>query len=262
MTETVIMLMTCRKNMHKVEKAKKVWLNKCKTPYVILVGNPKLSLPYSYDKSSHILEVHCADDYESLSKKVYLGIVAVDAEFSPSGILKVDDDILVRNRLLEKFLDMKDKKDYEGDIAKNVDHWSDYHIGKCSYTDSVYVPNIKYCRGPIYYVGRRSIDIICDRMDPSDHLYEDVLMGMVLNHNSVLPRQQPFMTDFLHEYLKNEDIIAFHDIKGEYDLEEVERKYNFNGRQPLETLTLLLLITSVVLILLGIVLMLKQSSHT
>lgn len=252
MSDVVIMLMTCKKNLHtKVEIAKQTWLDKCGVPYVLLVGEPDLSIPYRFDPQTRLLEVQCPDDYESLSKKVYLGIIAVNAEFAPSGILKIDDDVLVRVNKLQAFVASPNKQQYEGDIAQRVDHWSDYHVKKCKDSSPVYVPNVKYCRGPIYYIGSESINAVCNVMDPDDHLYEDVLMGSVLNKSNIYPRQQPFMTDYLNEFKDNNNIIALHDIDGVHDFLKLERDYNINSVQSIESVLWVFIICAIFVVILG-----------
>lgn len=270
MSGIVILLMTCSKNMHKVEVARKTWLHQCNIPYVILIGNPTLGLPYRYDPATHIMEVQCHDDYESLSQKVYLGIVAVNSEFNPAGILKVDDDVLVRVDRLNAFINSEAKASYEGDIAKNTNYWSEYHIGKCKMNTPIFVPNIKYCRGPIYYLGREAIEIVCERMDPNDHLYEDVLMGMLLNNHSIYPRQQPFMTDYLDEFLQDKNIIALHDINDKIDLLKIENENNINTLKrpivsapdppPILESTSVILILAFLVAFIGFILVFRQKN--
>ena len=128
--------------------------------YLILIGNPYQDRDYIYDDSTKILQVKCPDDYENLNLKVYMGIKSIKKEFDPDGIFKIDDDVLIRNDKLIEFIN-NDTSDYDGDVAKNVGHWSDYHVGKCSITDKVFIPkDVKYCRGPIYYINKKSINSV------------------------------------------------------------------------------------------------------
>jgi hypothetical protein len=241
----IIMLMTCGKNLPKAQKSKELWLNKTGMPYVILIGGgADMVTDYEFDKTTLVLKVKCPDDYENLVRKVHLGVCAVDDIFAPKdGILKADDDILVRVNELKRFDVSKGDVAYAGDVAKRVDHWSDWHFGKCASEHwnktPMYVPNIKYCRGPIYYLGRKSIECLKANMNVDEHIYEDVLVGMTLNRNEIFPVQQPFMTDFLDDFVKSPTVIALHEANGaNHDYAEIASKYKVNTTSHISAIIL------------------------
>ena len=254
------MLLSCKKNTHKVDKIKKSWLIKSGIPYVILIGNPTQDSDYIYDDSTKILQVKSPDDYANLNLKVYLGIKSIKKEFNPDGIFKIDDDVLIRNNKLTEFIN-NNKSNYDGDVAKNVGYWSDYHIGKCQITEKIFVPkDVKYCRGPIYYISKKSINIICESMDPKQHFYEDTLMGMHLNKNNIYPVDRSyFLTDYLDVFLKNKSIIAFHDIDNNYDILEVSINNNINNNPKLN-LGLIIIYILIIIVLFLVLLLLKSMS--
>jgi len=228
----MIMMLSCKKNWKKVERSKRVWLDKCGIPYVVLMGDPNIQNSYEYDSGTRVLTVQCPDDYESLSWKVYLGYKTLYMLFRPTGILKVDDDVLVRINRIQEFSRVPSKPSYIGSVATFVGYMSNYHKSKV-YDDElsnklVYVPNVKYCNGAMYYIDAEAIRCLMKNMNPDDHIYEDVLVGKTLNACNIYPVQFPWITNHLTVFLMNTEYIAYHDVNSSYNFSYLIASFNMN----------------------------------
>ena len=101
----MILLLSCVQNSWKWPHIQENWLHPSKIPYVILVGNPNLPRSsYTYDASSHILQLGCADNYDEIVHKIAYGISAVVELFDPLYIFKIDDDVVINVQLLHTFM--------------------------------------------------------------------------------------------------------------------------------------------------------------
>jgi len=246
-------MLSCKKNLHKVQRSQNIWLDKCEIPYVVLIGDPNLDTEYSYDSGTRILTVQCSDDYEHLSWKVYLGFKTVYTLFRPTGILKVDDDVLVRVKKLQDFARLESKPSYIGTVATIIGYMSNYHKNKV-YDDGlsdqyVYVPNVKYCYGAMYYVDARSVRCLIKNMNPNDHMYEDVLVGKTLNGCHIYPVQFPWVTNHLTLFLMNPEYIAFHDEHSSYSFSFLLVSFNLERSLGEWMLIMLLFYISIMMIL-------------
>jgi hypothetical protein len=66
-------------------------------------------------------------------------------------------------------------------------------------------------------------------MKPSEHLYEDYLIGKTLNAHGIVLVDAHFYTESLqHFVLGNDPVIAFHDLEHVYNFQEIERYYSIN----------------------------------
>jgi hypothetical protein len=225
----VILLLSCKKNHHKVVNSKNLWLNSCKLPFVVVTSDETIDKEYIINNQN--LVVQCPDNYDQLSTKVYLSLKAIDKIFQPSGILKIDDDMLIDNQKLQEFVNsLTEDIHYAGSFAKDLDFWTNFHYGKCE-SDHLnktlqYVPANDYCRGPAYYLSKKSIKIIVQSMDPKLHLYEDVAVGLTLYKNGIKATHVKFVSDFL-EYFINDGYIGLHDNNNN-DFESIKKQYQIN----------------------------------
>jgi len=227
------MMVSCSKNIHKANRSRKIWLDACGIPYVVLIGDPYLQEEYAYDSNTKTLTLRCMDDYEHLSTKVYMGVRALHIMFRPTGILKVDDDVLVRVPRLQEFSRMSGKPSYVGTVSTFTGYMSTYHKGKCTDTSlnaqSFYVPqNVKYCFGAMYYIDAKAIRCLIKNMDPKKHIYEDVLIGMVLNACKIYPVQFPWLTEHLVTFLMMKEYIAFHDVRSTNNFTYIVSTFDLN----------------------------------
>ena len=65
--------------------------------YVIIVGDPSLSVQYMYDEYDSTLYLRCCDMYESLPEKIVVMSRAVKELFDPEYIVKMDDDVVLQD---------------------------------------------------------------------------------------------------------------------------------------------------------------------
>ncbi len=250
----MIMLVSCHKYLHKVIRSRRIWLDSCGIPFVILVGNPLLEEEYVYNSGNKILTLRCKDDYEHLPSKVFLGVKALHALFRPSGILKIDDDVLVRVKKLQTFAELPNKPSYVGTVSSMTGYMSAYHKGKCM-NETVdkqrfYVPqNVKYCLGAMYYIDSVAIQCLINNMNPTAHIYEDVLVGTVLNSCNIYPVQSPWLTDHLVTFLMIKDYIAYHDVKSKNNFTYIVSMFNLNSSLAEIMLLILLFYICIMLIL-------------
>lgn len=225
----VILLISCKKNHRKIDHSKRLWLNSCKIPFVVVTSDETIDKEYIIDNQNLI--VRCPDNYDHLTTKVYLSIKAIDTIFQPSGILKIDDDLLIDNNKLQEFVhSLTDNVDYAGSLAKDLDFWTNFHYGKCESHNLnktlQYVPPNDYCRGPAYYLSKKSMKIIVEFMDPKLHLYEDVAVGFTLYKNGIKATEVKLVSDAL-DYFINDGYIALHD-NTIYDFDGIKMHYKIN----------------------------------
>jgi hypothetical protein len=231
MANVIIFILSCKKNKPKVENLKPLWLDSCGYPYVIVNGDSEIQQPFILNKKTRELIVKCPDNYDSLSLKVLLGFKAISEIYKPLGIMKIDDDILIRVPKLQYFIQnlKKNPIDYAGNVTHDINRWSLYHQGKCESQElnekPQFLPNIPYCRGGVYYVSQKSIQVLIKNIKPENHLYEDVLIGSTLYNAKIEPKNFAFMTDILQEYIDNPEIIGLHDPGYNYDFNQIKKQY-------------------------------------
>jgi hypothetical protein len=195
------------KNMDRWDRIKSTWLSHCGIEYAFVVGNPSLNDEYEWDLYTRVLSVRCEDDYEGLSFKTHLGVRAIKDLFNPDGIFKIDDDMKVNINLLHKFSE-NIPGDYCGKMNYHVG-WSDHAAHKFKNGGPVYIP-VQSIGGPLYYLSKKSIDIICKYMEPANMRYEDVCVSMTLNSHGILPTSVPNAYMLLNEPTNANEYIGIH----------------------------------------------------
>jgi len=213
----MILLLSCRMNEWKWETIKNNWLSECGIPYVIVVGNPNLEKrKYKYYSKTKILEVSCDDDYDDLTLKVTYAIQGMYELFDISYILKIDDDILLNCETLHRYLEAfkKNNMQYCGIVvdAQNG-YMSDWAIDKYKKPENKcasFVPSVKYCGGPMYYLGIDAIRILYKNMSLNYHKFEDICVGITLNKSNIFPSYVKLYTENKSD-MENLEAIAWHD---------------------------------------------------
>jgi hypothetical protein len=209
----MILLISCFNLTNRLQYIKEKWLNDCQIPYLIVLGNPFLHETYNYDEKNKILYVKCEDYYDDLVYKVYLGIKYIYKNFNPEFILKIDDDVIVNNEMLNAWLKNRDRNiQYCGKPSyRDCDSIEDYGIAKFKRPENkttCIVPKVYLCLGPMYFLGRKAIEILVREMDPKRIKLEDVNVGITLNKWAIFPSNKIV----LFQDNKSEKHIGWHDI--------------------------------------------------
>ena len=158
-----IMLISCEKNKERIKIIKSLWLDYCKIPYKIIVGNPDLSTDYE-EKDDYLIIKTC-DSYVNLPSKVSLAIKYLNILYDFDSIIKIDDDVIVN---LDKFYSylQTEKYNYEG-----------YFIEELGTN----------CGGPIYFLSKKSIDILSEDFE-IPNMFEDQCVSYNLKKKNIYPQ--------------------------------------------------------------------------
>jgi len=160
--------------------------------YVIVRGNPDLSVPFDYNPSTHECVLRCSDMYDGLPQKIRAGLQFVYTQFNPSFVFKIDDDVLLDMTQLLKITETKDE--YVGRVTYN-------------YCPSVNL-SILYCGGPIYYLSANALKLL-QTMDDTVFCSEDANIGWHLTAVHSIPIHNVHLyTDDIRDA---ETFIAYHD---------------------------------------------------
>lgn len=201
----IILVLTCElylktRYLKKFDELKNLLQNNPNYDFIFIKGDPNQDKEYVYDEQTKILTAKINDFYDGLPLKVYSGIKYIIYTFdNVEGILKTDDDIVIKNKII--FDNLLPNKIY--------DYVSLYKIDKCNnkqklvtkfYTRNIsFEPtkelinkkfNIKpYCYGGGYYISFKSCKIILNNYDIiKTYISEDVAIGFVLNKNKIYPK--------------------------------------------------------------------------
>ena len=112
-------------------------------------------------------------------------------------------------------------------------HETIHHKGKCENIEfnnkNIILEPFKACAGPIYILGKKSINIINNNKIPTpdvDILNEDVYMGNLLMKDNNITRTNIniLYSDFYYDYLHNKEYISWHNFNKSYydDLDEIK----------------------------------------
>jgi hypothetical protein len=140
-----------------------------------------------YDEEKRILKLNCNDLYVGLPEKVMktFHFLISDERFNDyTHFCKLDDDMKVIKRF------DKLTNDYYGYV-----HYQDgnrqWHMGRCgNFWDRVpYLGKFApWCMGGFgYVVSRRALEKALPNFNYSDHIYEDVYIGLILNNVGIHP---------------------------------------------------------------------------
>jgi hypothetical protein len=192
-------MITCNKY---IEKRKHQDLSKCPLIYRYFIGNPILQEAVE-DKEEKIVYLPCPDSYEALPQKVYHMLKWVINNYPKiSYIIKAGDDIKFNFNNFRKYTRELIYKniDYAGIKVKTKEYWGTCHLGKCDdkilSETKVLVPKSEYCAGPCYFVSRKSIDIILNKLFEKNTIYEDQSIGHCLGMYGIKPTHLKIKNDF------------------------------------------------------------------
>lgn len=191
----VFMILTHQGNVDKLPK----WPNKyskylAQFPWIKVVGI------YGGDTSLDTMPAEykylpISDVYECLNIKVLEGIKYIYKTWpTVKGIYKIDDDVEIINimKLIQLTLKwLNNKTEYLGYISILTYNMSKHHISRCTNPDLQIplpcIPNVSYCGGPMYLLGKRSIHILAGGNYEINTIYEDNMVGYILNTHGIQP---------------------------------------------------------------------------
>lgn len=235
----LILLLTHKANLEKVNKTNRKWLNECGIPYIILYGDPNIKEDY-YIKDRHTLIVKCQDTYEYLTLKLaccYKFIATSEETKNITGVFKIDDDVLINVKEFQNYISNGIKEDYIGHAYKiQQDCPCSHHQTK---TQNLALQNITFrlkesiiCYGPMYYLSRKSLNIIVSKFSYhnfniySTEMFEDYTFGNILKDSGINAFCMKMFTDKIENFNQNIGFISFHDSDHKYDLDTLHEKIN------------------------------------
>ena len=209
----ILMIISCKQNLKRFDKLKSYWINKLNYKYVILLGDNTLTKgDYRYDSQNNYLYVSCEDNYDELPHKVYYGISNIKKIFNPEKIFKIDDDVFINVDRFKEYIRSNTKNEYEGKYV-SFNGGINNNYNKFTYSknrQTCHLPSLSYCGGPMYFLGKNAIDILCKYMDPDKIKFEDVNVGFTLMQHNIKAINTNLYEDFYDSFINN-NFIAWHD---------------------------------------------------
>ncbi len=206
----MLMILTCRKYKWKTEKQKKLWLDGCAYPYVIVVGDPEQDVPCRY--APPYLTVKCDDTYEGLYRKIILAEKYLLEHFDFTHLYKLDDDVLVKTDELHRLEEFVGAADYCGARinCKTMDKmWAIGKVTNPAFNGPYSYPiNYDYaCGGNGYVLSRRAVQLLADEWEKAEFvdqefLFEDAGFGQVLGRAGIQVHNIPTTEFVVYEGIK------------------------------------------------------------
>jgi len=217
----MILLLSCDANRWKWPRIIDGWLAHCGIPYVIVVGTglqdrKEGPVAASFDEATRELRLDCDDGYDGLSYKVAHGIREIVGRFTPEFLIKVDDDIVLKPRMLLRYTEIcrAARLDYCGNAsARGGPGYSVHGIAKFRWPENklpLLLPSNSTCVGPLYYLSATSLRVLAAHMVPGSCRCEDVNVSLTLEANGILADSMPVYTEIWQQYAEG-FAVAFHD---------------------------------------------------
>jgi hypothetical protein len=205
----MLVIISCAKNKERVKYIENNWLHKITIPYVIIIGDPLLTIgTYKYENDTKVLYVACDDSYDGLPFKIYTAVYCVKQLWNPEYIFKIDDDIILKPALLyKKIIELQNNNTihYAGNSSKHL--LNNFHYNKSVLNIESQLPIISYCYGPMYYLSKKAVNVIVNTMKPGITTYEDINVGYTLNLMNIFPTHASLYSSKIHD-LDNDDFIG------------------------------------------------------
>ncbi|MGK7919729.1 MAG: tetratricopeptide repeat protein [Trichodesmium sp.] len=195
----VIMIISCKKNIDKIQTLREKLYQKINLPYCFIIGEPELTTEWKNE--GDILYVKSPDNYESLPLKVVQALKYFHCCCNFQGVLKLDDDTWIKDipRFLEliDWLSTESTHNYIGNtIGYSIGR--SWHFSKCESKSIDKTPYdlpfvARWCDGGSgYFLSRKSLNILSEYMMKypgcfRGELYEDVLVAKILYLNGIKP---------------------------------------------------------------------------
>jgi len=220
--EYVFVIYSCKKNLHKANTIYDrihIHIERDFNMKVLILYGDNLSKKKVYEiKEEKYLILNVEDGYEFLdlkSLKLFKTIVKIFPNIK--GCFKCDDDVVLNLIVLNKFVKTLNifPIDYSGFSSINLENDDtndiNHHINKkqMNINKKIQKQNTIYCGGPLYYVSKKSLDYIdkTKYTDVQDIFYEDLMIGHILNQQSIFP---------VNSNLYNDDINYFNKYRCSY----------------------------------------------
>ena len=214
--EFIFCIYSCKKNIEKAEflyHLIKDKLPSCK--FYLIYGDNTINTEFQIKDDKYLI-LNCGDNYEHLSIKT-ISLLSALEKIHPDvkGVFKCDDDILPNKRKLKELIQYIQPNNipYLG-FALHIpaDNYTsqNYHGTNLYYINkSLLVRGCKFATGPIYYLSMDTIRIFNKLpvlkeilKDPIDYLFEDNMIGYLLNTQNIFPTYWNIYTDHM-EYFPN-----------------------------------------------------------
>lgn len=127
---------------------------------IIIIGSLEIQAEV-FDQG--VLCIPVNDDYESLPYKVFEAYTFFEALEHVHGIIKIDDDVVVRSHIPINIDDVRSsfkEADYMGDVPRNINFDRLWHFGKCTAHISPFYSKpfvAAWATGALYYLSKRSL---------------------------------------------------------------------------------------------------------
>jgi hypothetical protein len=207
----IFVIYTCKKNL---EKANQMY--NCFCEIMESTISIKLLIMYGdvihtdYEiKDNKYLVINVDDGYEFLYLKSLQLFKIINNIFPKiKGCFKCDDDIVLNLFSLGKFIETLKyfSIDYSGVVITSIENNNNnIHLINKNINKNVNTPSAIYCGGPLYYLGKKSLDIIENIIikDVEHIFYEDLMIGYILNKNNIYP---------IHSNLYNNDVLLYNTL--------------------------------------------------
>lgn len=238
----LILLLTHRGNLEKVNETNRKWLDHCGVPYIIVYGDTNIKDDYNI-QDKHTLVVKCPDTYEYLTLKLacaYKFIVTSELTKNIRGVFKVDDDVLINIKQFQSYIKNSIQEDYAGhayEISKDCpcSHHQTKTKNTALQTITFRLKESIICYGPMYYLSRRALNIIVSKFSYhnfniySTEMFEDYTFGNILKQNGIDASCMKMFTDHVDQFKNNSGFIALHDADHTRDLLSLHENININN---------------------------------
>jgi len=176
-----LMILNCQKYAEKRSVQRSTWLPNIRVRWFHVIGDPSIQTEYEYRESENILYVQCKDTYESLPKKTYLSILAVQKLFPDvEYLLKTDDDMICEIPAFESMLEAIVGYDYGGEMFEAPEHASVYHYPNVDpeLRKPFTILNTQYCPGRFYFLSRNARrSLLAHKEFFAKQIFEDYTVG-------------------------------------------------------------------------------------
>lgn len=186
-SDFIILIMNCKKYVHKAEYQKKTWLKNVHIPYFHVLGNPSLNTEYEFDHCNKKLTVKTGDDYISLPQKVISAYNAVKEVYDFKYIFKTDDDQnLISDDFFHTFPIILQQQipspHYGGKIIHIKPHISTYYTIHPELPRDLYMQETSYSTGRFYFLSYDAVEsLIKEKSNISKEYFEDYAIGLYLD---------------------------------------------------------------------------------
>jgi hypothetical protein len=186
MVTTLLLILSCHRYAHKRAEQRSTWLPHLSIPYLHVVGDATLSVPWVFDEAARLLTVCVPDDYVSLPSKVVAALAAVVALFPRlEYVFKTDDDQHMASPATLTHLATKlgatapPRHHYGGHLLRiEQPHHSKYHLVHPELPADLPILPTTYCTGRFYFLSRAAIDAVVAQRDAfRAEYFEDYAIG-------------------------------------------------------------------------------------